>query len=280
MEPTIYIDVVFLVSWGMDAFLLWAAGRIAGFSAKKLRILLGGFLAAVVYCCRMYLFGGNGGLLFSILLLGIGLFVSYYPKQGRNWLRLFGSAWAVSFLMGGGIHMFFTMTQVQMVFGRGIVIQKVYPWWLLLWFVGISYVLLKLSAGWIEANIQRKKEYCTAAILWRGRGVEGRMLIDTGNGLKENGRGVAVVELSALFPLFSKEEQLRILSGDMEGLEWLSFTSLGNPQGRLWGFHGEKMVLSFGEKRIIHQNVFIGINRDDFSGAYEGLVPTCLLEEE
>ena len=33
MEQTLYIDVVFLVSLCMDAFLLWAAGRLSGFSA-------------------------------------------------------------------------------------------------------------------------------------------------------------------------------------------------------------------------------------------------------
>ena len=27
MEPKIYIDIVFPVTWGMDAFLLWMAGR-------------------------------------------------------------------------------------------------------------------------------------------------------------------------------------------------------------------------------------------------------------
>lgn len=119
-----------------------------------------------------------------------------------------------------------------------------------------------------------------AAILWRGRGVEGRMLIDTGNGLRERGRGVAVVESSTLLPLFSKEEQVRILSGDMTGMEWLAFTSLGNPDGRLWGIRAEKLILSFGEERIVHKNIFIGINREEFTGAYEGLVPPCLLEEE
>ena len=30
MEPKIYIDIVFPVTWGMDAFLLWMAGRILG----------------------------------------------------------------------------------------------------------------------------------------------------------------------------------------------------------------------------------------------------------
>ena len=47
MEPTIYIDVLFFVTWGMDAFLLWAAGRIAGFRGKNWRIFLGGLLSAV-----------------------------------------------------------------------------------------------------------------------------------------------------------------------------------------------------------------------------------------
>ena len=34
MEPKIYIDIVFPVTWGMDAFLLWMAGRILGLRRK------------------------------------------------------------------------------------------------------------------------------------------------------------------------------------------------------------------------------------------------------
>lgn len=280
MEQTLYIDVVFLISFAMDTFLLWAAGRIAGFSSKKCRIFWGGFLSALLFCLWLCFFGKNGGFLLSVLLLGCGLFIAYYPKQGRNWLRLFGSAVAISFLMGGGVNLVFTMTQAQRFFGQGIVIQKAYPWWLLPWSVGMAYVLLKLSGKWLEANIQRRREYCTAKVLFRGKGIEGRMLIDTGNGLQEQGRGVAVVQLSALLPLFSREEQMRILSGNMTGLEWLSFSSLGNPDGRLWGIRAEKLILSFGEERIVHKNIFVGINMEDFTGAYEGLVPPCLLEEE
>ena len=275
----LYIDVIFLVSWGMDAFLLWAAGRLAGFLAKKWRIFLGGFLAAAVYCLWLYCFGRNGGLGLSVLLLWVGLFAAYRPKQGRNWLRLFGAAVAVSFLLSGMVSVLFTMTQAQRAFGQGFVIRKSYPWWLLPWSVGMAYVGLKLAAGWIQSHIIRRREYCTAAIFRQGRGVEGRMLIDTGNGLQENGRGVVVAELSLLLPLFSREDQVRLLSGDMEGLEWLPFTSLGNPQGRLWGIRAEKLVLSFGERKIMQKDIFIGINRDGFTGAYEGLIPPCLLEE-
>ena len=280
MEQTLYIDVVFLVSLFMDVFLLWAAGRIAGFSAKKWRVFLGGFLSSLLYCLLLCLFGKNGGFLLSVLLLGCGLSIAYYPKQGRNWLRLSGSAVAVSFLMGGGVNMLFAMTQAQRFLGQGIIIQKSFPWWLLLWSVGMAYIALKLAASWLQSHIIRRKEYCTAAVLWRGKGVEARMLIDTGNGLKEQGRGVAVVQLSALLSLFSGEEQVYIISGDRRGFEWMSYTSLGNSDGRLYGIRAEKLILSFGEKQVVHKNIFVGINEDAFTGAYEGLVPPCLLEEE
>ena len=106
------------------------------------------------------------------------------------------------------------------------------------------------------------------------------MLIDTGNGLKKGEKGVAVLQLSLLLPLFSAEEQVRLLLGERNGLPSMSYTSLGNPDGRLWGIGAEKLVLSFGERKIVHKNIFVGINDVDFAGAYEGLVPTCLLEED
>ena len=276
----LYIDVIFLVSLFMNVFLLWSAGCIAGFSTKKWRIFLSSLLSSLLYCLWLCFFRKSGGILFSVLLLGIGLAISYYPKHGRNWMRLFGAVWAVSFLMGGGVNLLFAMTQTQRFFGKGMTVQTPYPWWLLPWAAGMAYVFLKLAGNWLKANIQRRTEYCTAAILWRGKGTEGRMLIDTGNELKEKGRGVAVVQLSALLPLFSKEEQVFLLSGDRRGLEWMAFTSLGNPDGRLWGIRAEKLVLSFGAEQIIHNHIFVGINENDFAGAYDGLVPPCLLEEE
>ncbi len=283
MEPTIYIDVLFFVTWGMDAFLLWAAGRIVGFRGKNWRILLGGLLSAVLYCGWLCLFRKNGGLLLSLLLLTAGTAVAYFPKRLRNFLRLFGAALLASFLMGGGVNVLFTMTQAQRFWGQGIVLRKGYPWWLLPWSVVTAYFLLKWGGKWMESHIQRRREFCTATVRWRGKQAEGRTLIDTGNGLRQrDGRGVAVLEIAALLPLFTAEESVRILSGQMEelGLEFIPFTSLGNPDGKLWGIRAEELSLSFGEQRILHKNIFLGISMEAFTGSYEGLVPPCLLEEE
>ena len=136
--------------------------------------------------------------------------------------------------------------------------------------------LQKIPKGYVDKAFSR-------AVLRKGKRTEGRMLIDTGNGLRQqDGRGVAVMELAAILPLFTTEEQILLLSGKRESmdLEYLSFTSLGNPDGKLWGIRADHLILSFGEQRIQHKNIFIGISLESFTGSYEGLVPPCLLEEE
>lgn len=280
MEPAIYIDVVFFITWGMDSFLLWAAGRLAGYTAKKRRLAGAGFLEAILYCLWLCVFRKNGGFLLCCLLLGISLCLAYFPKQMRGWLRLFGCSLAASFLLGGSVQVLFGMTQAQRLLGRGMVIEKAYPWWLLPWSVGMAYIGLKLAARWLHAHIVRRREYCTARICRAGRKTEGRMLIDTGNGLQERGRGVAVAELSFLLPLFPREEQIQLLSGELAGLESIGFTSLGNANGRLCGIRVEQLILSYGERHIVQKDIFIGISMEGFAGAYEGIVPPCLLEEE
>lgn len=284
MEASIYIDILFLTNWVMNGFLLWCAGRIAGFRTGKLRILLGGFLSSLLYCIWLYVFHRNGGLPFSLLLTAVGIGGAYYPKRGKSLLRLFAAAWAVSFLMGGVAAALLTLTDVQTLFGHGLILQRnmsLFPWQMLLWSVGMAYALLKLGGKWIESHIQRRREFCTVSVYWRGRQAEGRALIDTGNGLRqEDGRGVAVLEFSAMQPLFTPEESVALLQGGRDGLSFLPFTSLGNPEGRLWGVYAEQLEISFGETTVRHPEIFVGITFEGFTGAYEGLLPPCLLKEE
>ena len=86
MEPKIYIDIVFPVTWGMDAFLLWMAGRILGLRRKRWRFAFGGLFAAVCDCVWLFFLQRSGGALFSLLLLAGGVFIAYTPKSGKIFL--------------------------------------------------------------------------------------------------------------------------------------------------------------------------------------------------
>ena len=86
--------------------------------------------------------------------------------------------------------------------------------------------------------------------------------------------------MQAVLPLFSAEEGMRLLSGSREGLEWLAFSSLGNPNGRLWGIRAEKLILFSGEKKHLPSGYFVGIAEEAFTGSCEGIVPPSLWKED
>lgn len=282
MEASIYIDVLFFWEWIMDLFLLWAAGRISGFQAKKWRLILGALLSALSHCLLLVLFfPSNGGIFLSFALLILGLSVAYLPKSLKNFVRLFFTALFASFLLGGGLNVLFTATQAQKILGDGLILrQKFFPWQYLVWGIAVSYLLLKISAKWIEAHIRRRRDFCTVYIRKNHKWVEGRVLIDTGNGLKRDGKGVIVMEIGTVLPLFSAEEGEKLINGERDALVPMNYTSLGNPEGALWGFVAEECRIFYGERTISYKGLYIGISFDFFTGAYEGLMPPCLLEEE
>lgn len=282
MEASIYIDVLFFWECLMDLFLLWAAGRISGFKAKKRRLFLGAFLSALCHCLLLVLcFPNNGGIFLSFALLILGLSVAYLPKSIKNFVRLFFTALFASFLMGGGLNVLFMSTQAQRVLGQGLIVShKFFPWQYLIWGIAVSYILLKISAKWVEAHIRRRRDFCTVYIRKNGKWAEARGLIDTGNGLKKDGKGVIVMEIGTVLPLFSAEEGESILVGAKDSLVPMHYTSLGNPEGDLWGFVADECRICFGEKTKKYKGLYIGISFEFFTGAYEGLVPPCLLEED
>lgn len=282
MEASIYIDVLFFWELVMDLFLLWAAGKISGFRAKKWRLFLGAFLSALCHCVLLVLFfPNNGGIFLSFGLIILGISVAYMPKSFKNFVRLFFTALFASFLLGGGLNVLFISTQAQKILGDGLILkQRFFPWQYLIWGIAVSYILLKLGGKWIEAHIRRRRDFSTVYVRKNGKWVEGRVLIDTGNGLKRDGKGVIVLEIGMLLPLFSTEEGQKIMNGLRDDLVPMHYTSLGNPEGALWGFIADECRICFGEKTIVYKDLYIGISFELFTGAYEGLMPPCLIEEE
>ena len=136
MEPKIYIDIVFPVTWGMDAFLLWMAGRILGLRRKWWRFAFGGLFAAVCDCAWLFFLQRSGGVLFSLLLLAGGVFIAYTPKKRKNIFAADGDNTAFFVPAWRRRTALFTFTQARKgLFGQGLIVERIYPWWLLPWAV-------------------------------------------------------------------------------------------------------------------------------------------------
>ena len=282
METFIYIDVIFFLEWGMNFFLLWVIGKVCGLYRKLWRIILGGFLSSLFhFFWILFFFPKQGGIVLSLFLLILAIETTYFPKNINHFIKLLMVSLGTSFLLGGALNVLFIMTQTQKFLGSGLIIENTtFPWYYLLWAIMVSYLLIKWGDKWIETHIRKRKEFCTICLKNKGAWAEGYTLIDTGNGLKREGKGVIIMEFSTLLPLFSLTEIEEILEGERKNLIPLEFTSLGNVEGGLWGIQVEECSIRFGAKKITYKNIFVGINFDGFVGGYEGLTPPCLLEEE
>ena len=282
MEPSIYLDVLFLVQWGMHTLLLWMAGRILGYRQKAWRVLLGGLVPSLLHCGRIWMTQAyQVGILFSLVGMALGIWIAYTPRGLGGWIRFLGAIWVSSFLLGGALEMLFMRTQIQRYLGTGLVVrQRFLPWQYLLWVSLLAYIAIKGASKWLVAYVERRQDYCTLYIKKEDKEVILHGLIDTGNHLTKDGRGVVIATAHTICPLFSTEEAIGILSGERDGLEPLSYSSLGNQNGELWGFLAEECRMQIGEKAWTEKNLYIGIQFEVFAGAYEALVPAALIKEE
>ncbi len=282
METYLYIDILFLLEWFMHFFLLFASGRFCGIYRGVGRILLGSFVASALHIFCLYLiFPKRVGLFWSMIFLMIGILLTYSPKTIPHFTKLCLATIFSSFLLGGGLNVYFVMTQQQAFLGT-FPVQAIqpqnFPWYYLIWSVIVSYILIRKGEKFIQNHIQKRTDFCTVVLKKGEVSVEGYALIDTGNHLKYEGRGVVILELSVLLPLFTREENEKILKGERDFLIPLTFSSLGNAEGGLFGFLVEECVIKFGGEKITYEDFFVGIQFDGFIGGYEGLIPPSLLD--
>ncbi|MFI3173865.1 MAG: sigma-E processing peptidase SpoIIGA [Bacillota bacterium] len=282
MESYIYADVVLLLEGGMHVVLLFATGRFSGMYRKFWRIFLGGMVSSLCnFLWLLLFFPKNGGVLLLTISMTAGILVAYTPKTIQQFTKLMFFSFFTSFLLSGGINVLVMIGKQEAFFRQGVLLRPpTVSWYYLLWSVLFAYVLLKYGERVVYTHVQKRQNFCTVLLKKDGKSVEGLTLIDTGNGLKHEKKGVVIMEFPVLFPLFSKEESMAILTGDYGDLIAIPYASLGNPTGELFGFFVEECVLRQGNRSIVHKKVLVGIGFDGFKGSYEGLTPISLFEED
>lgn len=282
MEASIYLDVVFIAQLGMNTLLLWMTKRFLSLQAKNWRILLGGLVSSLLHCTWIFISQSlESGLLFSLLLLLVGIEIAFFPRSIRMVAKCIAASLLASFLLGGGLQIALMRTQMLSHFGDGMVVrQNFMPWHYLIWAIIVSYLLLKCLGKHVEGYISKRHTYCSIYIRKDERVVCLRGLIDTGNQLTKDGKGAVIVSTDRVLSLFEKDTRISLLCGDTQGLEPLPYASLGNAEGVIWGFIAQECRICVEDKIWRHENVYIGMNSEGFSGGYDAIVPSGLLEEE
>ena len=102
---TLYADLLFLVNFVMNGFVLWIVSKIMRQSQKrKLRwLVLGSAVMALLYTLLLVLepLRFLNIALASVVILAAGVIVAFYPSGVRQFCKYMLTAYGITFAVGG-----------------------------------------------------------------------------------------------------------------------------------------------------------------------------------
>ncbi len=274
METVIYVDVLFLVNWMMDAVLLILTGRLLKRRVALGRISLASALGALWVCVCAAL-GLRGWAVRMLGIIGMGLVmvrIAYPARAARELIRALLCLGLVSVLAGGLIHIVYDGT----VFGRFLRLwlgrreAGAVSVWLLAGAMIASFLAIECGARLRE--LDRCREFIQDVTLYCGeRQLTVAALWDSGTQLCDpfTGQPVHILELGACKELIGcerweafqetaagKEESLPV------GARLIPCRSMGNPHGLIAVMAVDRMATASGER---FDHPLIGFCRTELS---------------
>ena len=288
---TIYLDVVILENLIMNSIIMYATAIVTKNKIKHIRILIASLIGAIYsvvsYISNLAIFSN---LFTKILLSIIMVYIAFNPKGIKTLGKITLLFYLTSFLFGGVAFSMIYIIKPQNIIMKDGLFLGTYP--LKTIFIGAIIASIILIAGFkvVKNKISKKDMFCNINIKIQGKEKNIKVMIDTGNLLKDpiSGMPVIVIEHTELYDILPKEllnNLEKILGGDLESipenikneylpkLRVIPYSSLGKQNGMLLGIKADGVKIEKEEENI-RKNVIIGIYNKALTkrGEYNGLI--------
>ena len=291
---TLYADMLFIVNFVMNTFVLWVVSKIIR-NKKKARWLFVGSAAMSLLYTLLIAFEQLrfiNVILSSVVILTIGILIAFRPNKIKTFAKILLIAYGISFTVGGvGMALFF-LTDIPHTVHFLINEPSIISWQIVLGGAAVSYVLIKLGLKFMEYNTLKRQMLCHVQVSLGEQNIVFDALVDTGHSLKDplSQNSVIIAEFEhvkeflpdGLKVLFyeKKENVLTELLTTEENtfykrIRMIPFTSLGRANGMLIGFRPDDVKV----EGKTPQEVVIGIYNDKLckNGRYHGLLSPELI---
>lgn len=230
-------------------------------------------------------------LIFKLILSIVMIYVSFKPKNMKEFLRKITFFYLTSFVFGGAaLGVIYMVNAGKISIQNGIIIGN---YTLKTIFMGIilAFIIIVVSFKFIKTKISKNDLFCNITIKINRKSVKTKAMVDTGNLLKEpiTNIPVAVVEHKILYnvvPIEILENIENILGGDfsnisenvkkeyMSKLKVIPFSSLGRQNGMLLGLKADALEIEESDGSKIVDRIIIGIYNKKLSkrGEYGALL--------
>ena len=301
---TLYADMLFLVNFIMNSFVLWVVSKaIRGASRQKKKPLWIAGGAAVMSLLYTLLIAVEAlrfvnVALSSVVILAAGLLITFRLQGWRGFIKLIAVAYCISFAVGGlGMALFFLTDipyAVYFIANDWGGFTRAISWQLVLVGTAASYVLIKIGLHVAKRHSLKRQLFSTVQVYLGGQDATFEALVDTGHSLKEplSQHPVIIAEFERVkeflpdgLKVLFYEKQESNLTGLMTSQESpfykririIPFTSLGKKSGMLIGFRPDRVAVEGAKESP--ENVVIGIYNDKLcnDGKYQGLLSPELI---
>lgn len=298
METYVYADVIFIENLIMNYIILWSTAKLTKVRYSVFLLLLsagvGSVYAVLSYVPQYhYFFTPFMKIIFSFLMVVI----AFTPHSFKNFVRLAGVFYIVSFVFGGAAFGLFYFINGLRLTKNGVSYIGDFPIKSLTASIFIAYFIVRYCWDYILHRIQRERVIMDLEISIDGKNVNLCALVDTGNALSDpvTQTPVVVAEYKAvkyLLPqdiqkIFEENSQnnFNVIARILSYSEWMTrfriipFQSLGKDNGILIGFKPDEIHIQEDKSRLSIKNVIIGIYSKKLSadGEYAALIHPDLL---
>lgn len=237
----VYLDVLFLVNFLMNYFIISICTAIvpnrSKYKRKILASILGGIYGVGIFIPEM-------NFMYSVISLfgfSVGLVaIIFCPCRFRDFLKILAVFYISTFMLSGGIFMLMPFFGGGVFKNNIIYIKSGY----LIVFAGLVAALIVFGMKYVKKNFGRK-EY-NIRIKYRDNSVEGFGIFDSGNELKDptTGAGVIVIDKNMLEGLFLKGVNEFNLGEwiDARDIRVIPYKTVGN-EGVMMGFLADEVIL-------------------------------------
>lgn len=294
---TIYLDVVLTENLIMNYIILYATGIILKINIKHIRLIIASLLGAIYsIIAYMSVLEIYSSIILKIILSVVIVYISYNPQNVKQLWKHILIFYMTSFVFGGAAFALIYVVKPQEIFMKNGLFLGTYPLKTILLGAIIAFFVIITSFKIVKSKISKKDMFCIVKVKINNKEIETKVMIDTGNLLKEpiSNTPVIVLEHTLLYDCIPKEilnNLENILGGEFSSvpeeiknqyiskLKVIPFSSLGKQNGMLMGIKPEYIIVENEESEKKISNVIIGIYNKSLTkrGEYRGLIGMELL---
>ena len=291
---TIYIDIVLLENLVMNYIILLGTGYIIKARIKHIKLIISSLIGAIyALLAYMEIFPIYANFITKMILAICMIYIAFKPKKIKGLIKELIVFFLVSFSLGGCAFALLYMIKPQEIFVKDGVYIGVYPLKIALLGGITGFVITYISFKVVKNHITKNEIIYNAIIKIEEKKLEIKVLLDTGNMLKDpiTGDTVIIIEKEKLYDILPLELlnnidnffefDNKIIKNEYQTrLRIIPFTSVGKRNGMMVGIKADYVSIITDIDEIKKDNAIICVYEKKFSKTdkYSGLIGLDILD--